>query len=209
MADEGGSGLEPIRVRDGDPPRPRAPRPAVFLDRDGVLNQVPGDGSRASSPRNENELRLVPGAAEAVRRLAGAGYLLVVVTNQPDVARGGMPFATAIALTRSVVDRLGLDDGYLCPHDGPDGCPCRKPAGGMLTTASRDWAIDLTASWLIGDRWVDLGAARAAGVQSVLVERAYSWGVAGGAAPPSDLRPTVVVTGLGDAVDAILNAAPR
>ena len=134
MADEGGSGLEPIRVRDADPPRRRARRPAVFLDRDGVLNQVPGDGSRASSPRDETELRLVPGAPEAVRRLAGAGYLLVVVTNQPDVARGGMPFATAIALTRSVVDRLGLDDGYLCPHDGPDGCPCRKPAGGMLTT---------------------------------------------------------------------------
>jgi D-glycero-D-manno-heptose 1,7-bisphosphate phosphatase len=161
------------------------------------------------SPRTVAEVSIEPAAPGAIARLREAGYRLVVVTNQPDVARGVMELTTARRITESVVDALSLDDGYLCPHDGPDSCPCRKPKPGMLQQAAHDWNLDLDATWLIGDRWVDIGAARAAGVRSVLLETPSSWMVAGGAAAPPDLVATVVVPTLGAAVDAVLSARSR
>jgi len=195
--------------RPASPPPPAGVSPAVFLDRDGVLNEVLGDGARARSPRGAADLALTDGAKVATRRLAARGYRLIVVTNQPDVARGLMTAEVAEALTRSTMEQLQLDDAYVCPHDGPDRCSCRKPGPGMLLAARRDWALDLGSSWLVGDRWVDIGAAQAAGVRSVLLESPYSWDPSGGVAPPHGLEPTVVAPDLTAAVDAIVNAPPR
>jgi D-glycero-D-manno-heptose 1,7-bisphosphate phosphatase len=195
--------------RPASPPPPVGASPAVFLDRDGVLNEVVGDGARARSPRGVGDLALTDGAEVATRRLAARGYRLIVVTNQPDVARGLMTAEVAEALTRSTMEQLQLDDAYVCPHDGPDRCSCRKPGPGMLFAAGRDWKIDLGASWLIGDRWVDIGAAQAAGVRSVLLESPYSWDPSGGVQPPPGLEPTVVAADLTAAVNAIVNAPPR
>jgi D-glycero-D-manno-heptose 1,7-bisphosphate phosphatase len=195
--------------RSPSPPPPIGESAAVFLDRDGVLNEVVGDGARARSPRGAGDLALTDGAKVATRRLAALGYRLIVVTNQPDVARGLMTAEVAEALTRSTMEQLQLDDAYVCPHDGPDRCSCRKPGPGMLLAARRDWAIDLGSSWLIGDRWVDIGAARAAGVRSVLLESPYSWDPSGGVEPPPGLQPTIVVPDLITAVNAIVNAPPR
>jgi D-glycero-D-manno-heptose 1,7-bisphosphate phosphatase len=200
----------PWRLRGrASPGPPHGRSKAVFLDRDGVLNEVVGDGARARSPRGAGDLVLTDGAKVATRRLAACGYRLIAVTNQPDVARGLMTAAVAEALTRSTMEQLQLDDAYVCPHDGPDRCSCRKPGPGMLLAARRDWAIELGSSWLIGDRWVDIGAAQAAGVRSVLLEARYSWDPSGGVEPPPGLEPTLVAADLTTAVDAILNAPPR
>ena len=149
---------------------------------------------------------MAAGAAEAARRLRAAGLLLVVVTNQPDVARGSLTAWDAVAITRAVVDSLAIDDAYVCMHDGPDECGCRKPKSGLLTAAAGDWGISLADSWLVGDRWVDVAAGRAAGVRTVLLARPYSQDPSGGASPPSGLAPEIVVTTLADAVTAILEA---
>ena len=195
---------QPVRVGSGaTTPRGRGPS-AVFLDRDGVLNETGGDGSNAASPRSVAELRVVDGVERAVERLHAEGHLLIVVTNPPDVARGKITLETAVEMTRVVVDILGLDDGFVCVHDGTDGCRCRKPLPGLLEAAAVFWDIDLRRSWLIGDRWVDIAAAHAAGVRGVLLERAYSTAPAGGVAPPSDLRaPDAVCDSLLDAVAVV------
>jgi D-glycero-D-manno-heptose 1,7-bisphosphate phosphatase len=208
MAAVAGENLGPLRVG-WAVDESRRHRAAVFLDRDGVLNEVPGDGSTARSPLAEAELRITRAAPAAVARLGAAGFVLVVVTNQPDVRRGLMSLGTATALTRRVVEVLGLDDGYVCPHDGPDRCPCRKPAPGLLLRAASDWGLDLTRSWLIGDRWVDIGAADAAGVRSILLERPYSWDPSGGGVAPPGLAPGAAVGDLDAAVETVLSEPLR
>jgi D-glycero-D-manno-heptose 1,7-bisphosphate phosphatase len=183
------------------------PRPAVFLDRDGVLNEAVVVEGRALSPTTAAELHLVPGAAGAVARLHDAGYVVVAVTNQPDVAKGLLTVETLDAMHAAMTRDLGLDRVYVCPHETADGCSCRKPEPGMLLTAAADLDLDLPSSWLVGDRWVDVAAGHAAGVRTVLVERPYSWQPTSSGSPPADLRPDVVVQSVVEAVDAILAAA--
>lgn len=196
----------------GEPPGPirlgagpvRRGRRAVFLDRDGVLNDALGGPTKALSPRSLGELSIAAEAPGAVRRLRDAGYVLIVVTNQPDVRRGGMTLDTALAITRRLVEVLALDDAYVCAHDTADGCPCRKPRPGLLLSAARDWDLALGASALIGDRWVDVAAAGNAGVPGVLLEREYSWGRAGGVYPPPDVAVAFRAPTLTACVDFVL-----
>jgi D-glycero-D-manno-heptose 1,7-bisphosphate phosphatase len=180
----------------------------VFLDRDGVLNEVPGSGGVARSPGTVAETRLVPTADAAMRELRAAGFTLIALTNQPDVARGGMTRDDALAITEHVVAGLGLDDAYVCMHDDADSCPCRKPRPGMLVAAATDWQLELEQCWLIGDRWVDVAAASGAGVRSVLLERSYSWAASGAGTPPAGLRPHAACRMLADAVDVVLGSGP-
>jgi len=144
---------------------PPKPRPAAFLDRDGVLNHRIMDGY-VTSPA---ELELLPHVAEAAQRLRDAGYALVVVTNQRGIARGLMSASDVQAVNDKLAAHFEaagapLAGVYVCPHDRDEGCPCRKPAPGMLLQAARDLDLDLRASLLIGDSESDLGAAEAAGV---------------------------------------------
>jgi D-glycero-D-manno-heptose 1,7-bisphosphate phosphatase len=195
--------LGPIRLGPGPI---RRGRPAVFLDRDGVLNDIRGGPTTALGPRSLAELSIAAGAPEAVARLRGAGFVLIVVTNQPDVRRGELTLETALAITRRVVDVLALDDAYVCVHDTADGCPCRKPRPGLVVRAARDWNVVLGTSALIGDRWVDVAAAHSAGVPGVLLERAYSWGPSGGVSPPADLPLAFRAPILAACVDLVLHA---
>jgi D-glycero-D-manno-heptose 1,7-bisphosphate phosphatase len=197
------SDTSPRRLHPGYPRAGRGPA-AVFLDRDGVLNDVAGDGTAARSPRTVAEVRIAEAAVSGVDRLRKAGYLLVVVTNQPDVARGNLDEADAMAMTRVVVEALGLDDAYVCIHDAFDGCACRKPQPGLLTTAAEHWGIALSDSWLIGDRWIDVAAGSAAGVRTVLIGRPYSDDPSGGVSRPPELRPDAVVATLENAVATIV-----
>ncbi|MBU4565887.1 MAG: HAD-IIIA family hydrolase [Desulfarculus sp.] len=151
---------------------------AVFLDRDGVLNPVVMRGGSPASPRGLDEFSLTPGAGEQVARLKEAGYVVIVVTNQPDVARGLLPQAELEAMHRVLAEGVGPDEIRFCPHDDHHQCACRKPKPGMLTQAADERGIDLTASWLVGDGYKDIEAARAAGVRAVLISADYNAQVA-------------------------------
>jgi len=169
-------------------PTAEAARSAVFLDRDGVLNElVAGQGSaRPESPLRREDVRLLPGVVEPLRRLRDAGYLLIGVTNQPAAAKGTASVDDIFAVHSRVValfaeQGVTFDDWRLCLHH-PDGtvaalaraCECRKPAPGMLFDAAEDLHVDLATSWMIGDTDADVEAGRAAGCRTVLVEQSAS-----------------------------------
>ena len=148
-------------------------RPALFLDRDGVLNEALGSGA-PRAPSDPSELRVFPGIAEKLFRLRAAGLLLVVVTNQPDVARGSLTLDTLGRIHDRLRKELPcLDEIAVCPHDDADDCGCRKPRPGLLTDAARRLGIDLARSYLVGDRWRDVEAGHAAGCTTLLVE--HEW----------------------------------
>jgi len=149
-------------------------RRAVFLDRDGVLNAAVVRDGRPYPPASLSGMTLLPGVATACAELKRLGYLLIVVTNQPDIARGTADRLEVEAINGALQTRLGLDDVTVCPHDDTDGCDCRKPKPGLLVAASRRWGIDLTASFMVGDRWRDIAAGRAAGCRTIFVDYGYS-----------------------------------
>ena len=148
-------------------------RPAVFFDRDGVLSEAVLVDGRPYSPRSETELRLEQGAADVCKQLRDAGVPMVMITNQPEVARGTLTRETVDHLNALLKRMLWLDAVYVCPHDDGDGCACRKPAPGMLFDAARDLGLDLSHSVVVGDRWRDVAAGRAAGCATVFVDRGY------------------------------------
>lgn len=146
---------------------------AVFLDRDGVLNEPVVRDGKPYPPASLDELKVYPDAHPALASLKAAGYLLVVVTNQPDVARGTTPRQTVEAINGVLGPALHIDDFFVCWHDDRDACACRKPKPGLLVQAADRYGIDLRRSFLIGDRWRDIDAGAAAGCRTVLVDRAY------------------------------------
>jgi D-glycero-D-manno-heptose 1,7-bisphosphate phosphatase len=150
------------------------PRPAVFLDRDGVLNRVHVRNGVTHPPGDVGEFELLPGVQAAACRLHAAGLPLVVVTNQPDVARGRQTREKVEEIHDRLRAELPLLGVLACFHDGADDCPCRKPRPGMLLEAARRWGLDLGRSFLVGDRWSDVLAGQAAGCRAVLVETPFS-----------------------------------
>ena len=151
----------------------RMMHPAVFLDRDGVLNRAVVRAGQPYAPRSLGELELLPGACEAANALKASGYRLVIVTNQPDVARGITPMAVVENINESIRAALGLDAVYMCVHDDGDGCACRKPMPGLITRAAEELGLDLRASYLIGDRWRDIEAGRRAKCTTLFLDRGY------------------------------------
>lgn len=149
-----------------------ASRPAVFLDRDGVLVEARATGGVPLPARRAADFRLLGGVAAACARLHEAGLVLVVVTNQPDVARGVLDPGELDAMHRLLLDWLPIDEVVVCAHDDADMCRCRKPKPGMILDAADRLELDLARSVLIGDRWRDIEAARRAGIPSVHVD----WG---------------------------------
>ena len=187
-------------------------RPAIFLDRDGTLNEDVGHLDRLE------RLRLFPWSLDAVRFLRRAGYAVVVVTNQGGVARG---FVTEsfVEEVRRVLDRglaaIGerLDGHYFCPHEPHAAvaayrreCECRKPRPGLLHRAARDLGLDLGRSVVIGDKWSDVGLARAVGARGVLVRTGYGRGQE--REPSAGLRPDAVADTLMDAAGWVLRHPP-
>jgi D-glycero-D-manno-heptose 1,7-bisphosphate phosphatase len=148
-------------------------RPAVFLDRDGVLNEAVVRDHKPYSPLSPHEVVVVPGITEACARLRAAGFVLVVVTNQPDVARGRQTREGVEAVNAVVEAAVPVDAVYVCFHDNADHCRCRKPEPGMLLDAARDLGLDLGASFMVGDRWTDVEAGRRAGCRTVYIDLGY------------------------------------
>lgn len=171
-------------------------RAAVFLDRDGVLNRAVVRDGRPFPPDSVAGLELLPGVPEACARLRAAGLALVVVTNQPDVARGSRSQGEVDAVNRALRERLPLDDVRVCPHDDADRCACRKPAPGLLLEAARDLGLSLEASVMVGDRWRDVECGRRAGCKTVFVD--HRW------AERRPDSPDLTVSSLAEAVPWIL-----
>jgi D-glycero-D-manno-heptose 1,7-bisphosphate phosphatase len=146
---------------------------AVFLDRDGVLNRAPVRGGRPLSPSCREEVELLPGVPEACAKLHHGGFRLVVVTNQPEVARGRLSRDVVEAIHDVLCSRLPLDDVRVCYHDDDAECDCRKPKPGMLLAAAEAWGIDLSRSFMVGDRWRDIEAGRRAGCTTVFIDYRY------------------------------------
>jgi len=146
---------------------------AIFLDRDGVLNRAVVREGKPYPPSSLAGLELLPGVLDAVTSLKKAGYLLVVVTNQPDVARGTTSKEVVDEINDSLKSQLNLDAIYTCFHDGADNCDCRKPKPGLLLIAANDFQIDLSKSYMIGDRWRDIDAGTRAGCRTFFVDYGY------------------------------------
>ncbi len=179
------------------------PKPAIFLDRDGVVVESRRAPGEPAPPASADDVAIIEGVAAALDAFHAAGFSLVVVTNQPDVARGTATRAAVDAINESISSALPIDAIYVCFHDGAD-CECRKPRPGMLVDATRDLDLDLTRSWMVGDRWVDIAAGTAAGVRTILIEHPYSWDATSSGAPPSDLVPDHAVASVTDAAAIIL-----
>jgi D-glycero-D-manno-heptose 1,7-bisphosphate phosphatase len=146
-------------------------RRAVFLDRDGVLNERAAPHEYV---RSWSEFRWLPGAPEAVAELAAAGFVPIVVSNQRGVARGLVSWEALAeieaGMQRALAERgVRVEAWYYCPHDTVDGCDCRKPAPGLLLRAAEEWDVDTAASVMIGDSETDVIAGRAAGCLTVRV----------------------------------------
>jgi D-glycero-D-manno-heptose 1,7-bisphosphate phosphatase len=142
---------------------------AVFLDRDGVLNRSIDRNGVPSPPISLDDFELLPGVRDAVDRLKDAGFVLVVVTNQPDIARGTQEPSVVDAMNQVVIRELGIDAVLVCPHDDADDCVCRKPKPGLLLEAMDRFDIDRDRSFMVGDRWRDVSAGRAAGCRTIQV----------------------------------------
>lgn len=170
-------------------------RRAVFLDRDGGLIRT---GVTAGVPRpvaSAAAAEILPGVAEALHSLRALDLVLVGVTNQPDVARGTQSREAVEEINRFVLDRLPLIEIRTCMHDDADGCDCRKPRPGLLTAAARAHGLDLSRSFMVGDRWSDVAAGAAAGCLTFLLDVPYN--------QRSRCRPDHVVADLPEAAQLI------
>lgn len=176
-------------------------RRAVFLDRDGVLNRARVSDGKPYPPATLEELEILPGVASALQALRDAGFLLIVATNQPDVARGRQRREVVEAMHQQLREALPLDDIKVCYEaDGP-ASTCYKPNPGMLLAAARERAIDLARSYMVGDRWRDVGAGKAAGCFTIFIDRGYT--------EPLTETPDAVCADLPRAVAIILTNADR
>jgi len=182
------------------------PRPALFLDRDGV---VIDDTHYVGTV---DQIRWIPGSAAAVRQANGAGYAIVVVSNQSGVARGLFGEAEVETIHQHIRERFLAESGatfdgfYFCPHHEREGigayridCDCRKPKPGMLLRAAEDLDLDLSRSWLIGDRLSDMQAGIAAGCRTILVRTGYGKNV-----ELPEGSPSLVCANLAEAVERVL-----
>jgi D-glycero-D-manno-heptose 1,7-bisphosphate phosphatase len=163
-----------MNVKVGDPTS--AARPAVFLDRDGVINRALVRQGKPYPASSLEEFEILPGVAEACVKLKAAGFLLVVATNQPDVGRGTLARDAVEAIHGFMQKRLSLDRVEVCYHagKGESECECRKPRPGMLLRAAKELRIDLKKSWMVGDRWRDIDCGHAVGCRTILIDRGYA-----------------------------------
>lgn len=179
---------------------------ALFLDRDGVLT-VPVNSNLASerAPWTLDELEIVPAARRALDLAVRAGFVPIVVTNQPDVARGNLSKFEALSINEALTSCLPqLKHVYLCMHAAEDRCECRKPNPGLIMQATEDLGLDLSASWMVGDRWVDISAGKSVGCRCVLIRRLRSWFPNSSGAPSASLAPDKIVADVLEAVHWIV-----
>lgn len=168
---------------------------AVFLDRDGVINQSIVRNGKPYPPSCPDELKIIAGVPEALDRLKRAGFCLICVTNQPDVARGTQELQVVESIHARLHELLPLDAICVCYEDGDT--PRRKPNPGMILEAADRFNIDLKDSFMVGDRWRDIDAGHNAGCRTIFIDYGYSESLR--------IRPEKIVKSLIESVDWILN----
>ena len=147
---------------------------AVFLDRDGVLNRAVVCEGKPFPPARLADVVILPGAITSLQRLAGCGYVLIGITNQPDVARGTQTREVVESINALIQSRLPVREIFVCYHDNADECECRKPKPGLILQAAQKYGLDLSLSWMVGDRWKDIVAGQAAGLKTIFIDYHYS-----------------------------------
>lgn len=176
-------------------------RRAVFLDRDGVINRAVVIHGKPYPPANLEALEILPWVEHALQELRAAGWLLIVVTNQPDVARGTTSRAEVEAINQHLQLHLPIDEFRTCYHDSTDQCDCRKPSPGALLAAATVHNIEMAASFMVGDRWSDMQAGERAGCETIFIDCGYA-----------EKQPEAVghrVKCLAEAADIILGRLPE
>ena len=167
---------------------------AVYLDRDGVINKAIVKDMKACSPQTRDEFVIMKDSVKAIKRFKDAGLYVMVVTNQPDVARNKLKIEDLDWMHSRIRNETEIDEILVCPHDDEDECSCRKPKPGMLLTGAKKWSIDLKQSYMVGDGWKDMEAGKKAGCTCILIDALYNQDVY------CDFR----VKGLIEATDVIL-----
>ena len=148
-------------------------RKAFFLDRDGVLNKVYVHGGLPFPPKVKSELEILPGVSKAIELLKENNFEIVVVTNQPDVARGTTSREIVEEFQKYLMKSLKIDYFYTCFHDDKDNCACRKPKPGLILAAARELNICLNRSFMVGDRWKDISAGQEVGCSCYFIDYNY------------------------------------
>jgi len=169
-----------------------AMKSTVFLDRDGVISDNVVRNNRPFAPQSIDDFVISTGAANAIAAFHSAGYMAIVVTNQPDVGARQQRREVVELMHAKLRAELEVDDIMVCYHTDADSCSCRKPKPGMLIAAAEKYGIDLSRSWMIGDRWRDVGAGHAAGCRTVFIDYAF--------AEQRPQNPDVIVRSLAEAV---------
>jgi D-glycero-D-manno-heptose 1,7-bisphosphate phosphatase len=170
---------------------------AVFLDRDGVLNEVNVVNGKSHPPDTLQEFKVIVGVPRALAALDAAGFALIVITNQPDVANGIQKKEVVQAMNARLLNTLPLDAVKVCYHNDSANCLCRKPKPGMLLEAAEEFKIDLPRSYVVGDRWRDIEAGEAVGCKTLFIDYNYA---------EKRPNPTWTVSSLLEASQIILNA---
>ncbi len=149
---------------------------AVFLDRDGVINHVVyhKEVNKPSSPWKIEEFKLIKDIEKPLKKIKKMGFLLFIISNQPDIARGRIKKGTTDEINKIIYEKFPIKEIVVCPHDDKDNCSCRKPKPGMILDLSKKHNISLEKSYMIGDSYKDIQAGENAGVKSILIEKNYN-----------------------------------
>jgi D-glycero-D-manno-heptose 1,7-bisphosphate phosphatase len=170
---------------------------AVFLDRDGVINEATVRSGKSYPPSSIDELKILPGVEEALKKLKNAAFILIVVTNQPDVATGKTEKVVVDQINDFLMRNLTIDEIRTCYHEDKDFCECRKPLAGSLFSAADKFQIDLSSSFMVGDRWKDIEAGQVAGCKTFYINYGYQ--------EKQPNCPDFVVESLAEAAEIIIN----
>ena len=156
---------------------------AIFWDRDGVLNHViasRGDGQKNVSPQKFEDFKLVPGAAEMLQETKALGYLNIIITNQPDIARSKMSWDELKKMHDFLKKKARTINAiFVCAHDSNENCECRKPKPGLLLEAAKDYHLNLAKCFMVGDSQSDIDAGHNAGTKTILKKTSYNFEVKG------------------------------
>lgn len=148
-------------------------RKAVFFDRDGVVIEPKIINRKPYPVNNLGQVHIYCGMRDTMAILMKMGYLVFIITNQPDVSRKTQSIETVNEINQFLLDNLPIDDIFMCIHSDEDKCECRKPKPGLLLQAKEKYDIDFSKSFLIGDRWKDIDAGYAVGCTTILIDRNY------------------------------------